>query len=48
VHVDTAEGRSVDLPPELLRRLDAIAAAHRELPRPDVVGRPMDILRPPH
>ena len=28
VHVDTHEGRSTDLPPYLLERLDAIAAAH--------------------
>jgi carnitine 3-dehydrogenase len=42
-HVDTEEGRSVDLPDHLLARLDAIAAAHADLPRPDVVGRPMGI-----
>ncbi|WP_202879356.1 thioesterase family protein [Nocardioides cynanchi] len=45
VHVDTAAGRSTDLPPELLRRLDRIAEAHGVLPRPDVVGRPMGIRR---
>jgi acyl-CoA thioester hydrolase len=45
VHVDTAEGRSTDLPEHLQARLDAIAAAHALLPRPDVVGRPMGIRR---
>jgi acyl-CoA thioester hydrolase len=45
VHVDMEAGRSVDLPPELQERLDAIAAAHTDLPRPDVVGRPMGIRR---
>lgn len=48
VHVDTVAGRSADLPDDLLRRLDAIAAAHRALPRPDVVGKPMGIRRPAH
>jgi acyl-CoA thioesterase FadM len=43
VHVDTGAGRSCDLPEHLLGRLDAIAAAHAHLPRPDVVGRPMGI-----
>jgi carnitine 3-dehydrogenase len=45
VHVDTDAGRSADLPPHLQERLDAIAAAHAGLPRPDVVGRPMGIRR---
>ena len=43
VHVDTSAGRSSDLPPHLLERLDAIAVAHAALPVPDVVGRPMGI-----
>lgn len=43
VHVDMGTGRSADLPDHLLERLDAIAAAHADLPRPDVVGRPMGI-----
>jgi acyl-CoA thioester hydrolase len=46
VHVDMQERRSADLPDELLGRLDAIAAAHARLARPDVVGRPMGIRRP--
>jgi len=45
VHVDMEAGRSADLPDELLQRLDAIAAAHAALPRPEVVGRPMGIRR---
>lgn len=45
VHVDMQEGRSADLPYELLGRLDAISAAHARLPRPDVVGRPLGIRR---
>ncbi|HEY2879702.1 thioesterase family protein [Nocardioides sp.] len=45
VHVDTEAGRSADLPEQLRTRLDAIAAAHAALPRPDVVGRPMGIRR---
>jgi acyl-CoA thioester hydrolase len=43
VHVDTDAGRSADLPAHLQGRLDAIAAAHASLPRPDIVGRPMGI-----
>jgi carnitine 3-dehydrogenase len=38
LHVDTAAGRVVDLPDELLARLEAIAAAHRDLDRPPWVG----------
>jgi acyl-CoA thioester hydrolase len=45
VHVDMDAGRSVDLPDHLVARLDALAAAHADLPRPDVVGRPMGIRR---
>jgi acyl-CoA thioester hydrolase len=46
VHVDTDTGRSADLPEHLLGRLDAIAAAHTDLPRPDLVGRVMGIRHP--
>ena len=45
VHVDMTAGRSSDLPDHLLERLDRIAAAHADLPRPDVVGRPIGIRR---
>jgi acyl-CoA thioester hydrolase len=43
VHVDTEAGRSTDLPTYLLERLDAIAAAHADLPRPAFIGRPIGI-----
>jgi acyl-CoA thioester hydrolase len=46
VHVDTDAGRSVDLPGHLLRRIEALAAAHSHLGRPAVVGRPMGIRHP--
>ena len=45
VHVDMDQGRSTDLPDQLVERLEALAAAHAGLPRPDVVGRPMGIRR---
>jgi acyl-CoA thioester hydrolase len=45
VHVDMTAGRSSDLPDRLVERLDVLAAAHADLPRPDVVGRPMGIRR---
>lgn len=43
VHVDMAAGRSVDLPDQLRARVEAVAAAHHRLPRPDVLGRAMGI-----
>jgi carnitine 3-dehydrogenase len=45
VHVDMTAGRSSDMPDELHDRIAAIHEAHRSLPRPDVVGRPMGIRR---
>jgi carnitine 3-dehydrogenase len=45
VHVDIEVGRSSDIPTHLLRRLDAIRGAHAALATPDVVGRPMGIIR---
>jgi acyl-CoA thioester hydrolase len=45
VHVDMAAGRSSDLPEDLYTRISAIHRAHADLPRPDVVGRPMGIRR---
>jgi carnitine 3-dehydrogenase len=45
VHVDMAAGRSSDMPEDLHHRITAIHEAHRSLPRPDVVGRPMGIRR---
>lgn len=45
VHVDMGAGRSAPLPDEVAARLDAVLQAHRALPVPDVVGRPMGIQR---
>ena len=39
IHVDTSAGRSAPIPPDLRERLDAIAAAHAQLPRPEWIGR---------
>jgi acyl-CoA thioester hydrolase len=38
VHVDTAAGRSAPLPEDRQARVDALLAAHAELPRPAHVG----------
>lgn len=43
VHVDMAAGHSTDMPDDLHERIEAIQHAHAQLPRPDVVGRPMGI-----
>jgi acyl-CoA thioester hydrolase len=43
VHVDMAAGRSTDMPDDLHGRIAAIQQAHAQLPRPEVVGRPMGI-----
>lgn len=45
VHVNTAQARSCALPEYLRHRLSAIHRAHRCLPIPDRVGRPMGIRR---
>lgn len=39
LHVDTEAGRSVPLPEDRQARVDALAAAHAGLPRPDHLGR---------
>ncbi len=39
VNVDIATRRSAPWPPESLRRLEAMAASHAALPRPDKAGR---------
>lgn len=39
LHVEMAAGRSVPSAPDVLARLDAIAAAQRDLPLPDAAGR---------
>lgn len=45
LHVDTGAGRAAPLPDELLRRLDAVRAAHDALPVPESAGQPMGIPR---
>jgi acyl-CoA thioester hydrolase len=43
LHVDTGAARSAPMPPELAERVEQVARAHRALPVPDTVGRPMRI-----
>lgn len=45
VHVDMGAGCSAQIPAEVAARLRAVLAAHRALPVPDAVGRPMGIRR---
>ena len=45
VHVDMAAGRSVPMPPELSARVQAVRAAHADLPRPPQAGRNIAIKR---
>jgi acyl-CoA thioester hydrolase len=45
VHVDTGVGRSCPMPPEVDERVRAVVGAHRALPVPESVGRPMGIRR---
>ncbi len=45
VHVDMAAGRSVPMPPELSARVQAVRAAHADLPRPAQAGRNIAIKR---
>ena len=45
VHVDTAAGRSVPMPAELLHRVMAIRAAHSGLAKPAQAGRAIGIVR---
>jgi carnitine 3-dehydrogenase len=45
VHVDMAQGRSAPMPADLLTRVQAVAAAHANLPVPPQVGKPMGIRR---
>lgn len=47
VHVDTAAGRSCPMPPEVDERVGAVVRAHRDLPVPETVGRPMRIRHRP-
>jgi carnitine 3-dehydrogenase len=43
LHVDTQAERAAPAAPELLARIERIAAAHAELPRPDRAGRAISI-----
>ena len=45
VHVDMAAGRSAPMPPELSARVQAVRAAHADLPRPAQAGRNIVIKR---
>ena len=47
VHVDSGAGRSAPMPPELAERVQEVVRAHRALPVPATVGRPMRIRRRP-
>ena len=46
-HIDYQTRRSATWHPETMRRLDAMAAAHKVLPRPDKAGRTIGISRKP-
>ena len=45
VHVDMTEGKSCPMPPDLLRKIAAIRAAHAPLPLPPQAGRNIAIRR---
>jgi hypothetical protein len=47
VHVDMAAGRSTPMPPDLSARVQAVLAAHADLPRPAQAGRNIAIKRNP-
>lgn len=47
VHVDMAAGRSVPMPESLQARVQAVLAAHADLPRPPQAGRNIAIRRDP-
>jgi acyl-CoA thioesterase FadM len=47
VHVDMAAGRSTPMPPDLSARVQAVLAAHANLPRPAQAGRNIAIKRNP-
>ncbi|MFQ5973210.1 MAG: thioesterase family protein [Alphaproteobacteria bacterium] len=46
LHVDQAVGRTAPIPDDLLGELEALAAAHGELPRPEEAGRAVRSVRP--
>ena len=45
VHVDSRAARSAPMPADLAERMTELQSAHRALPLPDGVGRPMRIRR---
>jgi len=47
LHVDTHAGRSAPMPADLNERVQDVARAHRALPVPETVGRPMRIRHRP-
>ena len=47
VHVDMAAGRSAPMPAQLHARVQAVLAAHADLPRPAQAGRSISIKRVP-
>ena len=47
LHIDHATRRAAPWRPETLHRLEAMAAAHKALPRPDKAGRVIGITRTP-
>jgi carnitine 3-dehydrogenase len=47
VHVDMAAGRSAPMPSDLYARVQAVLAAHADLPRPAQAGRNIAIKRNP-
>jgi acyl-CoA thioester hydrolase len=39
IHIDMAVRKTAPFPPDIRARVDAVAQAHRALPRPDAIGR---------
>ncbi len=47
MHMDTRAGRASPMPAPVLERVEALMAAHRDLPRPEQAGRVIGIRRQP-
>lgn len=47
MHIDMTARRSVPFAPEMLEKIERVMAAHRDLPRPEKVGRTIGIRRKP-
>ncbi|MCF3593603.1 thioesterase family protein [Rhodobacteraceae bacterium LMO-12] len=45
LHIDQSGPRVAPMPPDILARVEALAAKHRELPIPETVGKPIGIRR---